>query len=75
VSAALSSRVVRRFAPVGASSCSLSPSAKAPWHAGHPEVFQAVSPALTRASSSAKPAIVEASIVPATSMAVQQQYD
>ena len=36
LSAAVSSLVVRRLAPVGASSRCLSPSAKAPWQSGHP---------------------------------------
>src|SRR5262245_38546688 len=54
VSAALSSRVVRRLAPVGASSRSFSPSAKAPWHSGHPAPLQALSPAFTPASPCAR---------------------
>src|SRR5258705_11994348 len=54
VIAALSSRVLRRLAPTGASSRSRSPSANAPWHSEHPELFQAFRPAFTRASSCAR---------------------
>src|SRR5215467_11168216 len=46
-SAAVSSLVVRKFAPIGKSSSSRSPSANGPWQSAHPAVFHSTKPALT----------------------------
>src|SRR6266568_5229747 len=60
LSAAASSLVVRRFAPIGKSSSSLSPSAKGPWQSAHPDVFHVCKPAFSVASSWARPALAQA---------------
>src|SRR5215470_8327325 len=47
LSVAGSSLVVRRFAPIGKSSSSRSPSANGPWQSAHPAVFHSTKPAFT----------------------------
>src|SRR5215831_1204791 len=46
-SAAESSLDVRKFAPIGKSSSSRSPSANGPWQSAHPAVFHCANPAFT----------------------------
>src|SRR5882762_4808785 len=47
LSAAASSFDVRKFAPIGKSSSSLSPSANGPWQSAHPVLFHIAKPAFT----------------------------
>src|SRR5215469_841476 len=70
LSVAVSSLLVRRLAPVGASSRCLSPSAKAPWQSAHPDDFQISRPALILASSWAR--AVPALAATRTATAVQR---